>query len=245
MRIGIDKGHAIKGVRGASAILDEVNENRKIGNRLIEMLKEKGHTVVDCSCDVAYDVNEQLAGIVSRANRQYLDLFVSIHLNSGGGHGTETYTLPNPNESTKAKAKAINDAVASSCGFSNRGLKTARFYVLRKTIAPAILVEVCFTDSQEDANKINVEAVAKALFKGITGTEYDGSSDSNPSAPAGYGIVTASVLNVRKGAGTQYPVIGQLKKGDRVKLDVKVGQWWSTYYGEHGGFVHGNYILVN
>ena len=244
MIIGIDKGHAIKGVRGASAILDEVNENRKVGNRLIEMLKEKGHTVIDCSCDVAYSVNEQLAGIVAKANKQHLDLFVSIHLNSGGGHGTETFTYPNPKESTRAKAKAINDAVVSSCGFTNRGLKTANFYVLRKTVAPAILVEVCFTDSQEDANKLNTEAVARAMFRGITGTEYVPSEASKPSAPAGYGVVTASVLNVRKGAGTQYPIVGQLKKGDKVKLDVKVGQWWSTYYGEHGGFVHGDYISV-
>lgn len=244
MIIGIDKGHAIKGVRGASAILDEVDENRKIGNRLIEMLKEKGHTVYDCSCDVSYDVNEQLAGIVSRANKQPLDLFVSIHLNSGGGHGTETYTFPNANESTVAKAKAINDAVVLSCGFTNRGIKTANYYVLRKTIAPAVLVEVCFTDSQEDADKLNVEAVAKAIFKGITGTDYAGSTVPTPSIPAGYGVVTASVLNVRKGAGTNYPVIGQLQRGDRVKLDVKVGQWWSTYYGEHGGFVHSDYISV-
>lgn len=244
MIIGIDKGHAIQGCRGASSILDEVVMNRKIGDLLIAMLKENGHTVYDCSCDVASNVNTQLAGIKARANAQKLDLFVSIHLNSGGGHGTETFTYPNTKESTKNKAEAINDAVVASCGFRNRGLKTANFYVLRKTVAPAILVEVCFADSQEDAKKIDVEAVARALFKGITGTDYV-PSESNPSAPAGYGVVTASVLNVRKGAGTQYPVIGHLKKGDKVKLDVKVGQWWSTYYGEHGGFVHGDYISVN
>lgn len=242
MIIGIDKGHAIKGVRGASDILDEVVMNRKIGDRLIAMLKEKGHIVVDCSCDVAYDVNDQLAGIKRRANAQHLDLFVSIHLNSGGGIGTETFTYPNPNAYTLSKAKAINEAVVSSCNFRNRGLKTANFYVLRETVAPAILVEVCFVDSKEDANKINVEAVAKAIFKGITGTEYKPSGDS---VPAGYGIVTASVLNVRKGAGTQYPIVGQVHKGDKIKLDCKVGNWWSTYYGEHGGFMSADFIKVN
>ncbi|MGL4741201.1 MAG: GH25 family lysozyme, partial [Sarcina sp.] len=57
-----------------------------------------------------------------------------------------------------------------------------------------------------------------------------------------YGIVTASVLNVRSGAGTNYPVIGQVKKGDKIKLDCKVGDWWSTYYGEHGGFMYAEYL---
>lgn len=57
-----------------------------------------------------------------------------------------------------------------------------------------------------------------------------------------YGEVTASVLNVRKGAGTNYDVIGQLKQGQKVRLDTKVGNWWSIYFGDHGGFVSIEYI---
>lgn len=190
MIIGIDKGHAIKGSVGASAILNEVAENRKIGNRLIAMLKEKGHTVFDCSVDESYDVNNQLAGIVNKANAQKLDLFVSIHLNAGGGHGTETYIYNGSysfKESNRATAKKVNDAVVSSCGFRNRGVKEGNLYVLRGTISPAILVEVCFVDSQEDANKINTEAIAKAMFKGITGADYV-SISSQPEAKELYRI---------------------------------------------------------
>lgn len=57
-----------------------------------------------------------------------------------------------------------------------------------------------------------------------------------------YGIVTATVLNVRKGAGLEYPIIGQVKKGDKVNLDCKVGDWYLTYYGEHGGFMYTSYL---
>lgn len=170
---GIDMGHSLSGAgTGASGLLSEVIENRKVGKRLIEMLKEKGHTVVDCSIDKASSTNEQLSGIVKKANAQKLDLFVSLHLNSDGGHGTETYVYPTTSAVTKAKAKEINNAVADSCNFRNRGVKEAKFFVLKNTIAPAVLVEICFVDSAEDKNKLNVEAVAKALFKGITGTEY-------------------------------------------------------------------------
>lgn len=57
-----------------------------------------------------------------------------------------------------------------------------------------------------------------------------------------YGTVTASVLNVRSGAGTEYKVIGQLKSGQRVRLDTKIGNWWSIYFADHGGFVSADYI---
>ena len=167
MILGIDMGHNTGA--GASKILNETTENRKIGKELIRILKEKGHTVIDCTNENA---SNQLQGIITKANAQKLDLFVSIHLNAGGGNGTETYTYPSTSASTKAKAKVINDAIVASCGFRNRGVKEANFYVLKNTNAPAILVEVCFVDSQEDANKLDCIAVAKALFKGITGEEY-------------------------------------------------------------------------
>lgn len=183
MIIGIDKGHAINGSRGASGLLDEVIENRKIGNRLIEMLREKGHTVVDCSNDTANTSDIQLAGIKQKANAQKLDLFVSIHLNAGGGHGTETYIYNgsyNGKQANKDKAKAINDAVVNSCNFRNRGVKEANYYVLRETVAPAVLIEVCFVDSAEDKQKLNTEAVARAIFKGITGVDYVAPTTTSP-----------------------------------------------------------------
>lgn len=176
MIIGIDKGHSKSGAgTGASGLISEVVENRKIGDRLISMLKEKGHTVIDCSVDSAPSTNAQLSGIVKKANAQRLDVFVSIHLNSGGGSGTESYIYKGSyagKESTRNIARRINDSVVASCNFRNRGVKEGNFYVLRETIAPAVLLEVCFVDSVEDKEKLNTEAVARALFKGITGTEY-------------------------------------------------------------------------
>lgn len=170
---GIDMGHSLSGAgTGASNILNEVTENRRIGNELIKMLQEKGHTVVNCTVDSANSTNEQLKGIVAKANAQSLDRFLSIHLNAGGGIGTETYTLTGASQNSIDAAKNINELVVNSCGFRNRGLKSATYYVLRNTNASAILVEICFVDSQEDASKINPYNIAKALFKGLTGSDY-------------------------------------------------------------------------
>lgn len=46
----------------------------------------------DCTNDYAPTVSSNLRQIVDMANSQTLDLFVSIHFNSGGGQGTEVWT---------------------------------------------------------------------------------------------------------------------------------------------------------
>jgi N-acetylmuramoyl-L-alanine amidase len=58
-----------------------------------------------------------------------------------------------------------------------------------------------------------------------------------------YGVVTASVLNVRSGRGTGNPIIGKLNNGEKVRLDQLFSDgWWSIYYGSSGGFVSAQYI---
>lgn len=267
MIIGIDKGHSVSGAAtGAAGLLVEHVENRKIGNELISLLKSMGHTVIDCSVDYASSVNEQLAGIVRKANAQRLDLFVSIHLNAGGGHGTETY-IYNGSYSGKAankdKAVTINNAVVGSCGFRNRGVKEANFYVLRETVAPAVLVETCFVDSSEDKGKLNTSAVARAMATAITGQNVpsapSGGSGSSGSSTNGFAIgtyqknvVTTDALNVRSGRGTEFARIGGLAKGAVVQVNYilpdnrdGVGNsdlWGSIDFEGKTGFIHLGYV---
>lgn len=186
MIVGIDMGHSING--GAIKLLNETTENRKLGKRLIEMLKENGHTVINCTVDSASDQNTQLAGIVSKANAQKLDLFVSIHFNSygSGANGTEVFTTTTTSQANKDRAKRMSEKVASSCGFRNRGHKTSGLYVIKNTVAPAMLVEVCFIDNQNDVNKYNMEKVARAMFEVITGKTYVAPTPPpKPATPSG------------------------------------------------------------
>lgn len=200
MRIGIDMGHSLTGAgTGASDILSEVDINRKVGKDLINMMNKSGVFVINCTTDYADTTNHQLEGIVAKANAQPLDLFVSLHLNSGGGKGTEVYTLAGASQATRNKATAIDNAVAASCGFYNRGLKEANFYVLRKTNAPAILVEICFVDSQGDADKLDSHKVACALFRGITGYDYieESQPSPNPDGTVFYRVLCGSFNDKR------------------------------------------------
>lgn len=63
--------------------------------------------------------------------------------------------------------------------------------------------------------------------------------------------VTADVLNVRSGRGTQYPVIGKLKKGDIVELWYNMDKWSSMEKKfkdangkECNNFVHTDYLKL-
>lgn len=178
MKIGIDMGHCLTGFDiSANGVIKESDANRAIGKLVISKLKAAGHTVVDCTIDSGCtSLNDSLNKRVNKANSQQLDVFCSIHLNAGGGNGTETYVAPrkyfSKDESYNKNidiAQRVNDLVADSCKFNNRGVKIEEFYVITATNALAILIEVCFCDSQEDVAKLNYEKVSNAIVEGITG----------------------------------------------------------------------------
>lgn len=176
MRIGINCGHTVSGTLGCGAVgyIDESVETRRIGIKLERMLIERGHTVYDCTNDYAPSVSSNLSQIVSIANKQPLDLFVSIHFNSGGGKGTEVFTYGG-----KQHIEAVNVCNAlNELGFKNRGVKDgSNLYVVRRSNAKAMLIEVCFvdTDDAELYKKIGAERIAQAICGAITGqkTEED------------------------------------------------------------------------
>lgn len=172
MRIGINCGHTLEGQPGSGAVgrISESAETRRVGNKLMLLLSKAGHTIYDCTNDYASSTNDNLAQIVNLANKQPLDLFVSIHFNSGGGRGTEVYTYGGQNHS---EAVNICNALAS-LGFTNRGIKDgSNLYVIRKANAKTMLIEVCFIDTADaDLYKsLGADAVAEAIYKAITGEE--------------------------------------------------------------------------
>lgn len=166
MNFNIHGGHSLK-CRGASGLLDEVNEDRAVKNKVIALLRANGHTVYDCTDDVGATQNANLRNIVNKCNANKVDLDVSIHLNAGGGTGTEVYVY---SDSSKAKgyAQRIVNNISNSLGIRNRGVKTrTNLYVLRKTKSPSLLIECCFVDNATDKAKWNVEKCAKAIVEGV------------------------------------------------------------------------------
>lgn len=178
MIIALDCGHTLNGFDyGSQGHLIESNETRNIGREFIKLANEKGHTVVNCTVDSATSVSNSLNARVNKERQSNADVFVSIHLNAGRGFGTEVYIAPNTAgmyanvasfKANEAIATKVAKEVSTALGIPNRGVKDDYFYVLTATKAKAILLEVCFVDS-DDYKSYNANKVAKALLKALTG----------------------------------------------------------------------------
>ncbi|MEW6573012.1 MAG: N-acetylmuramoyl-L-alanine amidase [Bacillota bacterium] len=99
------------------------------------------------------DKNRDLAMRSDIANRAGADLFLSIHCNSAvdsGANGTETYHFQGSTQGAKA-AGSIQTRLVQTLKLRDRGIKTANYYVLRKTTMPAALTELAFISNPREA----------------------------------------------------------------------------------------------
>lgn len=220
-------GHSLI-CRGASGLLEEVNEDRAVKNKVIEYLRKAGHTVYDCTDDNGRTQGANLSAIVAKCNAHKASLDVSIHLNAGGGTGCE---VENYDTGTKTVSDRICANISAALGIRNRGTKyMPDLYVLRNTKSPAILVECCFVDNATDKARWNVDKCAKAIADGIVGhsISVSGSASSKPSATTANETfkvrVDATDLNIRKGPGTNYAKTGKhTGKGTFTITETKSG----------------------
>lgn len=167
MKIGIDLGHGLWCDGGAVGIGNEEKMINQVGKLVVRKLEAIGHEIVLCRPKSARNTLDSLWKRCKAANDTGVDLFVSLHFNASGvgGHGCECFYISGAG---KSYAESVTNAIAK-LGFRNRGAKRGKYYVLRNTKAPAILVEGCFVDSQRDMGLFNSEKMATAIVEGLTG----------------------------------------------------------------------------
>lgn len=170
MQVVISSGHG-KYVRGASGYLDEVDEARRVVERVAEFWREAGVGVKTFHDNTSTSQNQNLTTIVNYHNAQSRDLDVSIHFNAyqtvSKPMGTETLYV-----TQQTLATTVSKKIAAAGGFINRGAKyRSDLYFLNNTRMPSVLIEVCFVDSSADAElyKANFDAVCQAIAEGLTG----------------------------------------------------------------------------
>lgn len=138
-------GHDAGGIR--TNLIPEKGVALDVARRVQGYLSRAGlRTVMTRSSDVFIP----LARRVAIANAQKRAIFVSIHFNSGervGANGIETYYS---SSTGKPLAQMIQRNAMTTTPGENRGVKSATFYVLKKTKIPAVLVECGFLTNPQD-----------------------------------------------------------------------------------------------
>ncbi|PSN15192.1 N-acetylmuramoyl-L-alanine amidase, partial [filamentous cyanobacterium CCT1] len=141
-----------------------------ISQRVAALLEAQGIVVVMTRQE---DTTLDLQTRADIANRAQANLFVSIHANAislsrPDVNGIETY---HASESGRRLAAALQASMLAATGMRDRGVKQARFYVLRATTMPSALVEVGFVTGAQDAPRLADpawrETMAQAIANGI------------------------------------------------------------------------------
>jgi N-acetylmuramoyl-L-alanine amidase len=190
----LDPGHGGEDSGNLVAGHKEKTYTLKLAQEVRALLMKEGIKVVMTRND------DRLIGLYDRpetAARAKADLFVSLHFNgqSGGGdaNGVETYCLTPPGaastnaggegkSSTRHPGNAHDGPAAHlayqvqrrmrlTLDFEDRGVRHARFAVLRQAKVPAILVEGGFLSNTRDRAFITsadgIRKLAKAVAEGI------------------------------------------------------------------------------
>lgn len=169
MNIAIAGGHSAI-ARGASGNLDEYECDRAFVAQLIDAFDAQGWYVTNCSNEES-NVSAELREECRIANASGADLFIAVHFNAGGGTGTEVWHYPY--SSAETYARDVSRELASALGLPNRGAKsTTGLYVINHTEMPAILIEVCFVDTEADAeawHSTTWEDLCGAVVRGLGG----------------------------------------------------------------------------
>ncbi len=192
--IMIDPGHGgfDKGTEGVSPGIVEKTFTLDTAKRLEKYLKQAGFRTLMTRRTDEYIALEDRA---DQANVSSADLFVSIHYNSAAPDhapkGIETYCLTPAGASSSGKSDvSMNDfqihpgnsrdnlnmllgycvqhSICKSMETTDRGVKRARFVVIRDVKKPGILVECGFLSNSGEEKRVRSENYRENLAKAIS-----------------------------------------------------------------------------
>ncbi|MCB2328247.1 SH3 domain-containing protein [Clostridium tagluense] len=59
------------------------------------------------------------------------------------------------------------------------------------------------------------------------------------------GVITASSLSVRSGAGTNYPILGSIKSGTKISITGKTNNFYKITYNGKTGYISSQYVKIS
>jgi N-acetylmuramoyl-L-alanine amidase len=167
----IDPGH---GGRDPGAIGNGLQEKEIVHDvslQVAEQLRRNGiRVVLTRSGDQEVDLEPRVA----KAEGVRANLFVSIHANAISMrrpeiNGLETYYYAS--RQGYRLAQATHSSLLREMNLRDRGIRQARFYVIRRTSMPAVLIEIGYITGSQDSIKLASAAertkIAEAISQGI------------------------------------------------------------------------------
>ena len=194
LRVQLDAGHGgdDSGCISPHGNLYEKDLVLDIALRAGEILESRGIEVIYTRTT---DTFVSLAGRSGIAAKHKADAFVSVHANyaeSQTARGIETFTLPfakmpstsaDSSVATIARVGNANDnantilgheiqsRMPGRLGEADRGLRHARYQVLRDTPCPAVLIEIGFLSNKNDSRNLSSnwfrDRIARAIADGV------------------------------------------------------------------------------
>jgi N-acetylmuramoyl-L-alanine amidase len=143
-----------------------------ISNQVASILQQSGVAVRMTRNDETF---VSLQGRVAYAEQARGDLFVSIHANAislsrPDVNGLETYHAPGARAGS-VLARTIHNTILRNISMGSRGVRAARFYVIRNSSMPAVLVETGFLTGAEDNPRLQSAAwrsrMAQSIAQGV------------------------------------------------------------------------------
>lgn len=160
----IDPGHGGHDRGGHSGKVYEKHLALDTALRLEHLLKRRG---IRTKMTRRSDIFISLPGRVAIGNRYSRSIFVSIHFNHAWrreASGLETYYY---GAEGKKLATLVQNGITSKLRTPNRGAKYARFYVIRNSKHPAILVEGGFVSNSRERSRMKKAWFRQSLAEGI------------------------------------------------------------------------------
>lgn len=190
-KVCLDPGHGGRDPGNQEGKRQEKTYTLLLAREVRAMLEAAGLKVVMTRTQ---DKQVELPDRPRYAARQTADLLVSLHFNASanretgqgaevfcmtppwtsstnaGGEGADTGPLPGnrQNDLNVLLAYQVQKALVEGLGVQDRGVRRARFAVLRDATIPAVLVEAAFMTHPADLKRITDTAKRKELARAIT-----------------------------------------------------------------------------
>lgn len=148
--------------------------------------------------------------------------------------------------SMQAVALADDTTTSTNVTSTTTGIVTADVLNVRANPNTSSSVIGSYTQN----TKVTVLAISNGWYKvnynnktGWISGDYVTLTQAKPEAEkTSSGVVTADVLNIRSGAGTNYSILGTLKKSSKVEIVSSTTGWYKIKFNSSYGYVSSTYV---